>query len=650
MFKTILVPLSFLLFVTSSIYAQNALHFDGTNDIVNTTYSGISGNTSRSVEAWIKTPFVTGQEVITDWGTASTGGRFTFALIDGKVRVEVHGSGVTSTTVVGDNTWHHVAVTFNNSSSPKYRVYVDGVLENSFNITTTINTGTTVNLRLGQRIDGANEFIGSMDEVRVWNTQRTAAEIQSNMNSEFCVIPASLKAYYKFNQGTASGSNTGLTTLNDNSGNVYNGILSGFSLAGSTSNWVTGVALTTGGLVGGIDTNSNCIPYTTIGNQVLTTSGIYPDTFTMSSGCDSIYTIDFTAIQPSFGTITTTECDTFLAPSGIILSSSGIFLDTIPNFTGCDSIITINLTINNSTASSITTSNCNSYTSPGGIVYTSTGIYYETYPNSSGCDSTVTLDVTIINGYYITLNEIGCDDYTSPSGKVWTATGTYLDTVVTGTGCDSLFTINLVINQTSTNTITASACDEYISDIGNTYTTTGTYIETLVNASGCDSVITLNLTITHVITAVTISGNTITASAVGVTYRWLDCNDNYAPISGGNQQSYTTDEDGDYAVKITDGTCTDTSFCVNVTGVGINDLSQSQFITFFPNPASKVLSITNSKELIEVSIVSITGELIKTIAIPTGTVQFDISYLGTGMYLIKYEADNNQFMQKLIIK
>ena len=36
---------------------QNALDFDGTNDYVETDFAGISGTGSRTVEAWIKTPY-----------------------------------------------------------------------------------------------------------------------------------------------------------------------------------------------------------------------------------------------------------------------------------------------------------------------------------------------------------------------------------------------------------------------------------------------------------------------------------------------------------------------------------------------------------------------------------------------------------------
>ena len=67
-------------------FSQNGLDFDGVNDYVQTTYSGISGSSARTVEARINTtancnPTNGGtQNIITDWGVQTTRGRFTFAF------------------------------------------------------------------------------------------------------------------------------------------------------------------------------------------------------------------------------------------------------------------------------------------------------------------------------------------------------------------------------------------------------------------------------------------------------------------------------------------------------------------------------------------------------------------------------------------
>ena len=286
--------------LNGSAQSPNALNFDGTNDYVQTTFDGIGGNSSRTVEAWIKTPYQANQEVITDWGSMSTGQRFTFNLIAGKIRCEIGGNGVTGTTLVADNTWHHVAVTFNNSSSPKYRMYVDGSLEASFNLTVTINSSTTAtDFRIGRRVDNANHFTGSIDEVRVWNYDRTASEISNNMNTEFCTIPSGLVAYHKLNQGVAGGTNTGLTDSPDVSGNANDGTLNGFGLSGSSSNWVNGVSLSTSSVSSSVSITGCDTFISPSGNYVWTQSGTYVDTTQTAAGCDSILTINLTMLSNS---------------------------------------------------------------------------------------------------------------------------------------------------------------------------------------------------------------------------------------------------------------------------------------------------------------------------------------------------------------
>ena len=84
---------------------------------------------------------------------------------------------------------------------------------------------------------------GSIDQVRVYNTALTQANIQADMVSTTASVPGNLQAYYNFNTGTAGGTNTGLTTLTDNSGNGNNGTLNNFALAGATSNWIESYSL-----------------------------------------------------------------------------------------------------------------------------------------------------------------------------------------------------------------------------------------------------------------------------------------------------------------------------------------------------------------------------------------------------------------------
>ena len=102
-----------------------------------------------------------------------------------------------------------------------------------------------------------------------------------------------------------------------------------------------------------------------------------------------------TIINSSSGSTSVTTCDSYTW-NGITYNISGIYSNTYTNISGCDSIHTLDLTINNSSSGSTSVTTCDSYTWDG-VTYNTSGIYTNTYTNTNGCDSVHTLNLTIIN-------------------------------------------------------------------------------------------------------------------------------------------------------------------------------------------------------------------------------------------------------------
>ncbi len=396
-FKTTILLFSFLT-IFFQTNAQTGLDFDGVDDYIQTNYTGLTGSNARTIEAWIKTGVVGAQDVLVDMGTMPNGTRFTLNVLNGYLRIEIGGGGINSTTLIADNQWHHVAVTYDGGLvSNQFKLYIDGTMNISGNISAVAtNTAAGVGLMIGRRNDGINYFLGKMDEVRVWNLERTAAQIQASMNTELCGATG-LVAYYRFNEGTPGANNTAMTTVTDNSGNTNTGVMNNFTRNGNTSNWTTGVTLAN------------------------------------SSG------------SGSSATITASACGSYTAPSGNFTTTvSGTFNDTIANFQGCDSILTIIVTINPNTTSLLPVTACGIYVAPNGDTYTSSQTFTHIIPNAAGCDSIITINLTILNPSS-TLNETACDSYTAPSGAVYTTSQTFTDIIPSAFGCDSVITINLTI-------------------------------------------------------------------------------------------------------------------------------------------------------------------------------------------------------------
>lgn len=189
--------------------AQNySLEFDGVDDQI--SVSTLSTSANFTYEMWVYFPsdpgdFVTLLDFANDnpWLGIASG---LFALWDG-------GTQSTDSFLQNDR-WKHLAVTY---TSNTIKLYEDGVLEKT--ITKTVSnsvTGMTIGFSTG---DGY--FSGRMDELRIWNTERSASEIADNMFSSLTGTETGLVAYYNFDEGTG-------TTLNDLTSNSHDGTLTNF--------------------------------------------------------------------------------------------------------------------------------------------------------------------------------------------------------------------------------------------------------------------------------------------------------------------------------------------------------------------------------------------------------------------------------------
>ena len=130
-----------------------------------------------------------------------------------------------------------------------------------------------------------------------------------------------------------------------------------------------------------------------------TVSGLYTDSLTSVTGCDSIVTFDLIINSTAFETVDVTDCDS-IEVLGTWYFASTSFNDTIVGgaANGCDSITTFNLTLNSSSVGSVDTTICDdeSLTLPDGAVVTAAGTYTSVVVGANGCDSVVTTELSVI--------------------------------------------------------------------------------------------------------------------------------------------------------------------------------------------------------------------------------------------------------------
>ncbi len=207
------------------------LTFDGTDDVVRIpegTYTDLGATTdSFTAEAWFKTTadFSTGATILIKRNSGAGGFPFAITLdsierlnatfYDGTTSV-----GLTITGAKNDGKWHHAALVRDVFADTLY-FYVDGVLANSINDTTTGSLANNSDISIGAGNVNAsyidNDFNGQVDDARIYNYARTSAQIIEDMNAGHPAPGSpvgSAVAHWKLDEGYGTTAND--TTPNDN--------------------------------------------------------------------------------------------------------------------------------------------------------------------------------------------------------------------------------------------------------------------------------------------------------------------------------------------------------------------------------------------------------------------------------------------------
>jgi hypothetical protein len=85
--------------------------------------------------------------------------------------------------------------------------------------------------------------------------------------------------------------------------------------------------------------------------------------------------------------------------------------------------------------------------------------------------------------------------------------------------------------------------------------------------------------------------------------------------------------------------------------LGINELINIPDFTVFPNPFSNKLSIESSISIIQsIEIIDILGNTLVTLKPKNSNTSIDTTQLSQGVYLLKIQSNNKQFVVKRILK
>lgn len=218
--KRFLTTAAVLILLSSFARGQKALRFDAGADnyveVGNAMNSVLAGTNTITVEAWC---YLTSYSFLpTAVGNYGSGMQFLLRIDNSRIAFWVdNGQGfnvIGGNTQIALNTWTHIAGVWDGNTT---RVYFNGVLDGvSGNIQGAFKTHSSP-VRIGAALL-SESWDGKLDEVKIWSTPRTAAEILASMNG--CTPPSTsgLLAMYDFEEGAG-------TVLTDRTGHGYNGTL-----------------------------------------------------------------------------------------------------------------------------------------------------------------------------------------------------------------------------------------------------------------------------------------------------------------------------------------------------------------------------------------------------------------------------------------
>jgi hypothetical protein len=145
-----------------------ALRFDG-NDFINTTSQTLDDSSGFTISSWFKTTSAADQKILSN-NTSS----HPLQISGGKLRSCFNNVCAVGTTPINDGKWHFVVAV---GSGGAVNVYLDGVtspevtVNQSGNVTGTVTIGDVSG-------GGAFRFVGTIDEVRIYNRALSASEVK----------------------------------------------------------------------------------------------------------------------------------------------------------------------------------------------------------------------------------------------------------------------------------------------------------------------------------------------------------------------------------------------------------------------------------------------------------------------------------------
>jgi len=143
--------------------------------------------------------------------------------------------------------------------------------------------------------------------------------------------------------------------------------------------------------------------------------------------------------------------------------------------------------------------------------------------------------------------------------------------------------------------------------------------------------------------------NNLQANQSGATYQWFSCDDLQPVLGETNQTFMYYPNPGYYAVEITLNGCVDTSNCLHVFVMSIEENNPLNNVVLFPNPTNELVSINNLTLGTTIEIVDVMGKLVYFTTANNSVLSIATNHLSNGTYFVKLRKDADTKTLPLVV-
>ncbi len=390
-----------------------------------------------------------------------------------------------------------------------------------------------------------------------------------------------------------------------------------------------------------------------VANNIYTLAGLYIDTISTSSGCDSIINTDVDVTQKFFPEKMSICYGDSVIVGDSVYRETGLYNYVFSNPLGCDSVVRLDLTVFSNYNIEKQFLIC-----PGSVItvgdsqYTEPGVYTNILQSINGCDSVIT--TTLQWNHVYTQLEFGiCQgDSIKVNNKYFKKAGSFTEVILKSNGCDSIINFNLTVFPKFETNVVFEICKGGNVKVGNsTYFNEGNFAETLQSVNGCDSIVYFQIIIINFTPIVFVERDTLKSIFVeNAQYQWYECvnGSNRVEIFGAKKFELRVPKSGSYALGITYKGCTYFSSCIDVI-ISSTETTALEKVSIFPNPVLDRLNIKNI-QFTKAEIISVNGTVVLSAQLIEEINSLDLSMLLDGFYILKLSGKNQRTEFHSIVK